>query len=119
MQGKAYPFMGLTHAAAVIVFLIYLPFGKFFHIFQRPAQLGVALYIRENQKGATAVCRHTHQPFASQQQVDDLKVVTREVGFDFALKDGGSHLDLSPQGKRAALANAHLAARAVSGRFFG
>jgi hypothetical protein len=119
MQGKAYPFMGLTHAVAVIVFLIYLPFGKFFHIFQRPAQLGVALYHRQNAKGPAAVCPHTGVAFAPQQHVDDLKIVTREVGFDFALKGGGSHLDLSPQGKRAALANAHLAARAVSGHFFG
>ena len=28
----------------VIAGLLYLPFGKFFHIFQRPAQLGVKLY---------------------------------------------------------------------------
>ena len=30
----------------MIAALLYLPFGKFFHIFQRPAQLGVKLYQR-------------------------------------------------------------------------
>ena len=37
-------FMGITHAITVILLLVWLPFGKFFHVFQRPAQLGVALY---------------------------------------------------------------------------
>ena len=52
-------------------------------------------------------------------QINDLKVVTKELGFDFDLEKGGSHLDLSPQGKRAALAKAHLVARKESGQFFG
>ena len=52
-------------------------------------------------------------------QINDLKVVTKELGFNFDLENGGSHLDLSPQGKRAALAKAHLAARKESGQFFG
>ena len=119
MQGKAHAFMALTHAVAVILFLIWLPFGKFFHIFQRPAQLGVALYHREHDKGPTAICPHTGKVFGSRQHVEDLKRVTGEVGFDFSLKNGQSHLDLSPQGKRAAVANAHLAARATSGSYFG
>ncbi len=45
--------------------------------------------------------------------------MTKQLGFDFDLENGGSHLDLSPQGKRAALAKAHLAAREESGKFFG
>ena len=50
---------------------------------------------------------------------NDLKVVTKELGFNFDLENGGSHLDLSPQGKRAALAKAHLAVRKEAGQFFG
>ena len=37
-------FLAILHAITVIAALLYLPFGKFFHIFQRPAQLGVKLY---------------------------------------------------------------------------
>ena len=44
MQGRAHAFMAISHAITVILFLLWLPFGKFFHVFQRPAQLGVALY---------------------------------------------------------------------------
>ena len=119
MQGRAHAFMAITHAITVILLLVWLPFGKFFHLFQRPAQLGVALYRRAGEAGEQAVCPHTGEAFASRMHVEDLKQVTREVGFDFTLAGGGSHLDLSPQGKRAALARAHLEARRRAGSLFG
>ena len=37
MKGYAYDFLAIVHAACVIFTLLWLPFGKFFHIFQRPA----------------------------------------------------------------------------------
>ena len=43
MKGYAYDFLAILHAVTVIFTLLWLPFGKFFHIFQRPAQLGVEL----------------------------------------------------------------------------
>jgi hypothetical protein len=39
-KGYAYEFLAILHAVAVIATLSWLPFGKFLHIFQRPAQLG-------------------------------------------------------------------------------
>lgn len=117
MRGSAHQFMAITHAITVILFLVWLPFGKFFHIFQRPAQLGIAIYRKQGELGEQAICPHTEKPFTSKLHVDDLKKVTTELGFDFTLRDGTSHLDLSPQGKRAALARAHMKAR--EGKYFG
>jgi hypothetical protein len=111
--------MSVLHAITVILFLLWLPFGKFFHIFQRPAQLGANIYKIEGAKRGMAVCPHTGKPFASQLHISDLKQVTKELGFDFTRKDGSSHLDLSPEGKRSALAKAHFKARQESGKFFG
>ncbi|MDD5201343.1 MAG: hypothetical protein PHC88_16250 [Terrimicrobiaceae bacterium] len=119
MRGEAHQFMAITHAITVILFLVWLPFGKFYHIIQRPAQLGVAVYRRAGTDGPQAVCPHTGEPFTSKMHTDDLKHVTKQLGFDYTLAGGSSHLDLSPQGKRAALAKAHLAARQESGAFFG
>lgn len=119
MEGRAHQFMAVTHAIVVILFLLWLPFGKFFHIIQRPAQLGIAIYRSQGRAGPQATCPHTGEAFTSKMHVDDLKLVTQEVGFDFSRADGTSHLDLSPQGKRAALAKAHLKARQASGRYFG
>jgi hypothetical protein len=119
MQGFAYTFMAVTHAISVILFLVWMPFGKFFHIIQRPAQIGVHLYRKEGEKRGMAVCPHTHQSFATQLHIEDLKKVTLELGFDFTLEDGTSHLDYSPEGKRSLFAKAHLEARRNSGVFFG
>ena len=44
MKGYGYDFLAILHAVTVIFTLLWLPFGKFFHIFQRPAQLGVSFY---------------------------------------------------------------------------
>ncbi len=119
MQGRAHAFMATTHAIGVVLLLVWLPFGKFFHVFQRPAQLGVALYQREGAAGPAATCRHTGVAFASALHLADVHQLARAAGADFDLASGGSHLDLSPQGKRAALASAHLAARQRAGQLFG
>lgn len=119
LEGKTYQFMAVTHAITVILFLVWLPFGKFFHIYQRLAQLGANLYKTEGRRRGMAVCPHTKDEFATQTHVEDLKKVTRELGFDYNKKDGSNHLDLSPEGKRSALAKAHFQARKESGKFFG
>ena len=51
--------------------------------------------------------------------LDDVKEVTAQLGFNYARKDGTTHLDYSPQGKRALLAKAHLTARQKAGSLFG
>jgi len=119
MKGIAYDFMSVTHAISVILFLVWIPFGKFFHIIQRPAQIGAHIYKKEGEKKGMAVCPHTGKEFTTQLHVDDLKIVTKQLGFDFTLEDGTSHLDYSPEGKRSLLAKAHLKARQEGGIFFG
>ncbi|WET01994.1 MFS transporter [Flavobacterium sp. YJ01] len=119
MKGFAYDFLAVIHAVTVIMFLIWIPFGKFFHIIQRPAQIGAHIYKQEGIKQGMAVCPHTGEEFATKLHIDDLKIVTKELGFDFTHEDGTSHLDLSPEGKRSRLAQAHLKARLEGGNLFG
>ncbi|GHA46782.1 hypothetical protein GCM10007103_29790 [Salinimicrobium marinum] len=119
LEGKTYQFMAVTHAITVILFLVWLPFGKFFHIYQRLAQLGANLYKTEGRRRGMAVCPHTKDEFATQTHIEDLKKVTNELGFDYSKTNGRNHLDLSPEGKRSALAMAHLQARQKQGKFFG
>ena len=119
LQGKTYQFMAVTHAITVILFLVWLPFGKFFHIFQRLAQLGANLYKTEGKRRGMASCPHTKEEFATQTHVDDLKKITRQLGFNYQKSGDRNHLDLSPEGKRSALAKAHFEVRQKSGKFFG
>jgi MFS transporter, NNP family, nitrate/nitrite transporter len=105
LHGHGFAFIALTHAAAVIAMLLYLPFGKFFHIFQRPAQLGVAFYKQTAQTGVQARCQRCGEAFTSQMQVDDLKQVLAELEFDYHLDGPVDHYqDICPPCRRKMLA---------------
>jgi hypothetical protein len=101
MRGYGYEFLAILQAATVIVTLLWLPFGKLFHVFQRPAQLGVGFYKDAGARGEQAACRRCHQPFASAQMVRDLADVERELGFRYELPDGGHYQDVCPKCRRA------------------
>ena len=83
MHGYGYDFLALLHAVTVIFTLLWLPFGKFFHIFQRPAQLGVAFYKDAGATGGQAQCRRCGEAYASQMQIEDLIVVERQLGYQY------------------------------------
>jgi hypothetical protein len=108
LRGAFYGFLAILHAITVIGALLYLPFGKFFHIFQRPAQLGVKLYQAAGARGAAAECARCQQPFASEMQIQDLERVLPELGFDYRVGPAGTWQRLCPACKRTTLASAQL-----------
>ena len=85
MKGYAYDFLAILHAASVIITLLYLPFGKLFHIFQRPAQFGVSFYKEAGLRGEQALCRRCRRSYTSAAMVRDLIVVERELGFSYEM----------------------------------
>jgi hypothetical protein len=91
MQGYGYDFLAILHAVTVIFTLLYMPFGKFFHIFQRPAQLGVSFYKDVAAKEGMARCARCSAEFAPLLQVEDLIAVERELGYRY--ETGRSDVD--------------------------
>lgn len=100
MGGRFYTFLTTTHALTVILGLMYIPFGKLFHVFQRPANLGVQLYRAAGDAGPQQRCSECAAPFASVMQMGDLKDVLPQVGFDYDLPSGGSWQDVCPACRR-------------------
>ena len=88
LEGRFYSFLNNLHALTVILGLLYIPFGKLFHIFQRPANLGVHFYRDAGERGEQQPCRRCGTPFASKLQMDDLKEVLPMVGFDYDSAQG-------------------------------
>ena len=103
LRGQMYSFLAILHAITVIAALLYLPFGKFFHIFQRPAQLGVKLYHQTGETDAGALCALCGERFASRMHIEDLKQVLPQLGFEY-----GKWQNLCPACKRKSLAGAQL-----------
>lgn len=107
-QGRYYWFISLTHQVIVVAWLISLPFGKFFHIFQRPASMGVTLYQTVNQGLAetegkdahTAICRKCGRELPSRQFIEDLKATLGDLGQRYELASEALLQDYCPTCKR-------------------
>ena len=109
LRGQYYSFLAILHAIVVIAALLYLPFGKFFHIFQRPAQLGVKFYQHAGESDPGTACARCGQRFASRIHIDDLKRVLPRLGFDYRIAGpAGTWQELCPACKRITLSRAQL-----------
>ncbi|MFI1965673.1 hypothetical protein ACH429_16440 [Streptomyces pathocidini] len=89
LRGGGYEFLALLHMASVVFALIYLPFGKFFHVVQRPAATGMRRAAHPAapaaQDGAAVlVCRRCEEPIGAASAIEDLRTTMRELdlGFD-------------------------------------
>ena len=98
-SGRFYWFISLTHQAVVVTWLLLLPFGKFFHIVERPATIGVTLYQRINQDVAAADpgnpaghCRRCGTALPSPQFVHDLQGTLADLGQRYDLGGGNGNL---------------------------
>jgi hypothetical protein len=100
LEGYMYSFIALSHQALVIMTLFYLPFGKFFHIVQRPASIGVELYQQSEREAPQAVCPRCGTAFVGQMWLDDLKEVVGQLGFDYRMEGGRTLQDYCPRCKR-------------------
>lgn len=107
MKGYAYNFIAILHAITVIGTFLWLPFGKFFHIFQRPAQLGVGFYKDVGAAGEAAHCRRCGAAFTSRMHVEDLIEVERALGYRYEIDGPDEHYQwICPPCRRAALSTA-------------
>jgi len=85
MKGYGFTFIAILHAITVIATFVWLPFGKFFHIFQRPAQLGVGFYKDIGRAEERAQCRRCGHEFTSRMHALDLIEVERTLGYRYEI----------------------------------
>ncbi len=115
LDGRLYTFLSTVHAATVILGLLYIPFGKLFHIFQRPATVGLAYTRARWHDEPPAVCGECGEAFAPASQVRDLRAVLPEVGFDYDVGTGDgrpgdrSYQEVCPRCRRRLVALAQSA----------
>ncbi len=107
LHGSHYGFLSQFHAATVILTLVYLPFGKFFHVFQRPAQFGVRFYKDEGARHPPALCARCGVGFASALQIEDLKQVQAALDIRYAGDEAHHYQDVCPACRRKSLALGH------------
>jgi len=118
LEGSYYDFLVLVHMAAVVLSLVFIPYGKFFHVVQRPASVGMQMYAELNGRDGRRPCARCGEPLATDAFVGDLQATLAELGQDYrlAVTHGAKHLtELCPRCKRVMRAEGYFA---VSGKSF-
>lgn len=87
LGGAYYWYISLTHQAVVVLWLISLPFGKFFHLVERPATVGIELYWRTGQETTQQRCARCGEEFAPARFIQDLKRTLYETGEDYTISE--------------------------------
>jgi hypothetical protein len=85
LGGAYYWYISLTHESIVVLWLISLPFGKFFHIIERPATVGIELYWRTGEGTEMQRCARCGEEFAPKRFIQDLKKTLYDVGENYSL----------------------------------
>ncbi len=121
--GSFYWFIALVHQVIVVLWLLSLPFGKFFHIIERPASIGVTLYQQVAQDveyyghiaphvpaAHRASCARCGAVLPSERFIRDLEGVLEELGQRYDLgADRGLLQNYCPTCKRVLRAEAYYA----------
>jgi hypothetical protein len=104
LDGQGYEFIAVLHMACVTLTLVFIPFGKFFHVIQRPASIGVEVYKNAAiEREGVATCRRCGEPLEAVTFVRDLEHTMGELGLEF-----GEWVETCPRCKRLARGQAYL-----------
>lgn len=87
LGGAYYWYVSLTHEVVVVLWLISLPFGKFFHLIERPATVGMELYWKTGESTEMQKCARCGEAFAPVRFIQDLKKTLLDVGENYTLRE--------------------------------
>src|SRR5215213_429047 len=105
LDGRSYDFLAILHMATVVLTLVFIPFGKFFHVIQRPASVGVEVYKQTGmEREGVARCRRCGEPLEAATFVKDLQLTMGELGLRY-----GPWTETCPRCKRVLRGQAYLA----------
>jgi hypothetical protein len=80
LGGRYYQFLALVHMSSVVLTLLFIPFGKFFHVIHRTATIGVPVYQATSQADSGVFeCRRCGAPLETAAFVEDLQKTMGEL----------------------------------------
>lgn len=104
LEGEGYEFLAIIHMATVVLTLVFIPFGKFFHVIQRPASLGVEVYKRTSiEREGVFSCRRCGEPLEATTFVRDLQTTMAELDLRYQ-----EWIETCPRCKRVLRGEAYL-----------
>ena len=116
LAGAYYGFLVIVHMATVVLTLVFIPYGKFFHVVQRPASVGIQLYSEVGRHAGVASCTRCGEDVGSELFVGDLQATLADLGQDYRMDVDAApdHLNrLCPRCKRVTRARGYYAANGL------
>lgn len=84
LEGAGYEFLAILHMGVVVLSLVFIPFGKFFHVIQRPATVGVHMYKQTTQAvEGIAECERCGAPLEGAAFIENLQATMDELGLQY------------------------------------
>ncbi|WP_078555233.1 MFS transporter [Bacillus alkalicellulosilyticus] len=108
LGGWMHPYLALFHQITVVIFLVYFPFGKLFHLPIRPLAVAVPMNYQEEFKVDTKPCAKCGTAYSSDDQIDDVKEILGVQAFDLKLQDGTYLAEYCPACRRRMRVMNHL-----------
>ena len=103
-RGAGYEFLAILHMGVVVLSLVFIPFGKFFHVIQRPAVVGVRVFKQVGQADeGIATCRRCGEPLESAAFVRNLQETMDELDLRYR-----GWIETCPRCKRVRAGQAYL-----------
>ncbi|WP_078428330.1 MFS transporter [Alkalihalobacterium alkalinitrilicum] len=119
MGGYMHQYLTLIHQVTVVIFLVYFPFGKLFHLPIRPLAAAVPMNYQEQLQVDTRPCKKCGTSYSSDDQIDDVKDILGAQAFDLQLKDGSYLADYCPSCRRRMRVMSQLNLENAAGNPFG
>lgn len=108
LGGWMHPQLALIHQITVVVFLIYFPFGKLFHLPIRPMAISVPMNYQETVQVDTKNCFGCNELYSNEDQIADVKAMLEVQAFDLKNDDGDWLADYCPACRRKLRVMSHL-----------
>ncbi|WP_026675422.1 MFS transporter [Alkalihalobacterium bogoriense] len=100
LGGWMHNYMSLLHQITVVIFLVYFPFGKLFHLPIRPLAVAVPMNYQEEVQLDTRPCQKCGTTYSSDDQITDVKEILGVQAFDLSFQDGTYAADYCPACRR-------------------
>jgi MFS transporter, NNP family, nitrate/nitrite transporter len=91
-EGWGYPWISGIHQVTVVLMLLYLPFGKLFHIPMRSLAVGADVYHEVGAHEGLMACARCQKVYATRRQIMDVIAVLKESGMSLLAPDGKTYL---------------------------
>ncbi|MEW9671978.1 MFS transporter [Ammoniphilus sp. 3BR4] len=88
LGGWMHQYLTVVHQITVVIFLVYFPFGKLFHLPIRPLATAVPMNYQEVVKVDARACKKCGTNYSNDDQISDVKEILAAQSFDLKMADG-------------------------------